>query len=357
MGTRKKVSVVIPVYNTEKYLRECLDSVLRQSLREFEVVCVNDGSTDSSRRILEEYARSDHRVSIIDQANRGPSAARNAGLAAARGEYIYFLDSDDFIDCQALGRLYDQALEGRLDILFFSGSTFFEDENLENGFKVKKNKYLRDLHDFEIMPGRRLYVCMVSTGSYTPAVSLQFFKREFLVDSRLTFFEDILHEDILFSFLVILRAERVKYIPDVLFHRRVRSGSIMTKPLGAENLFGYFISYLEMLRFAQNRTWDSEVEAALIKHLRKIHRQVLRIWGLVSSQEQEIFYSRLNAHEKYLFEAVFRSSLLRSILMSEQMESINSVKNSASYRIGRWMTWLPRQAVKLMRVRKTVKKR
>ena len=108
-GERKKmpkVSIVIPVYNVEKYLRECLDSVVNQSLRDIEIICINDGSTDNSFKILEEYKSKEIRLQVLSQKNGGQSKARNAGLEVATGEYIYFLDSDDYIKTDALEILY-----------------------------------------------------------------------------------------------------------------------------------------------------------------------------------------------------------------------------------------------------------
>ena len=93
-----KVSVIIPVYNVEAYLRQCLDSVVNQTLREIEIICVNDGSTDESAAILKEYATKDERIKILTQSNSGAGAARNAGLVSARGKWLYFLDGDDFIN-------------------------------------------------------------------------------------------------------------------------------------------------------------------------------------------------------------------------------------------------------------------
>ena len=97
-----KVSVIIPVYNAEKYLRQCLDSVLGQSLKELEVICVDDGSTDSSREIIMEYANRDGRVKSLSQSNSGPGAARNLGLSVANGENVIFLDADDWFECDFL---------------------------------------------------------------------------------------------------------------------------------------------------------------------------------------------------------------------------------------------------------------
>jgi len=113
------ISVVVPVYNVAKYLRRCIDSVLAQTCGDWEMVCVNDGSTDASRDILREYASRDSRIRIIDKQNAGVSAARNDGVAAARGEYVLFLDSDDFIHPQTLEITRHIAQETNADIVSF----------------------------------------------------------------------------------------------------------------------------------------------------------------------------------------------------------------------------------------------
>lgn len=121
-----KVSVIVPVYNVEKYLSECLESLINQTLSDIEIICVNDGSTDDSRNVLERYAASDKRIAVVNQTNKGLSAARNSGVKTARGRYLYFLDSDDFIDRNALEYLYQEAEKYRLDILYFDGVSVWE---------------------------------------------------------------------------------------------------------------------------------------------------------------------------------------------------------------------------------------
>ena len=111
MAADIKISVIIPVYNAEKYLRECLDSVIEQTLQEIEIICVDDGSTDNSLAILKEYTQKDERLKIIEQANRGAGAARNLGMAVALGEYLAFLDADDLYYPQALAQAYSVAVK------------------------------------------------------------------------------------------------------------------------------------------------------------------------------------------------------------------------------------------------------
>ena len=101
-----KFSIIIPVYNVENYLSECLDSVIKQTIMDLEIICVNDGTKDHSREILEEYQKQDARIQIIDKVNGGLSSARNAGLAAATGEYILFLDSDDYLNSPPVSVFY-----------------------------------------------------------------------------------------------------------------------------------------------------------------------------------------------------------------------------------------------------------
>ena len=104
-----QISVVVPVYNVEKYLRECLDSLANQTFEDFEVICVNDGSDDSSLSILEEYASEDERFKIVSQENKGLSGARNTGMNYIKGRYLLFLDSDDWLELNALELLYNHA--------------------------------------------------------------------------------------------------------------------------------------------------------------------------------------------------------------------------------------------------------
>ena len=111
-----KVSVIIPVFNVEKYLNQCLDSVCAQTLKDIEIICINDGSTDNSYNLLCEYAKLDSRIIIINQSNKGVSSARNAGVKLARGEFLCFIDSDDYVDSDYLEKLYQSAVTNNCEI-------------------------------------------------------------------------------------------------------------------------------------------------------------------------------------------------------------------------------------------------
>ena len=120
MEKQPKVSVIIPVYNVEQYLSRCLDSVISQNFNDMEIICINDGSKDASLRILEEYAGKDSRIVIIDKKNAGVSAARNDGIAAAKGEYLAFLDGDDFWEADCLAKIYQEAEHNHSDAVIWN---------------------------------------------------------------------------------------------------------------------------------------------------------------------------------------------------------------------------------------------
>ena len=123
-----KVSVVIPVYNTEKYVREAVESIMNQTLRELEIIIINDGSTDNSLQVVEELAAADSRIQVYSQSNQGLSMARNAGITHAHGRYIYFMDSDDLLEKDAMELCYNKCEEKELDFVFFDAQSFFEED-------------------------------------------------------------------------------------------------------------------------------------------------------------------------------------------------------------------------------------
>ena len=139
-------SIIIPVYNVELYLKDCLDSVLNQSFADWEAICVNDGSTDGSVTILGKYAEKDSRFKIISQPNAGLSAARNTGINAAKGDYILFLNSDDWMELNAL-EVLSKNINGE-DLLCFSGRRFFEETNLYNPADVLAEKSYQTGKDY-----------------------------------------------------------------------------------------------------------------------------------------------------------------------------------------------------------------
>ena len=213
-----RFSIIIPVYNVDLYLRECLDSVLSQSFADWEAICVDDGSTDNSGEILREYATRDNRIKVVTQPNGGLSAARNTGMKASSGEYILFLDSDDWLETDALLML-SQKLNGE-DMLCFSGRRYFEETKTFNpADRLTKKTYASGMDYYNenaLLHRDFAFVC----------VGLRAYKRSFLVENGLWFKEGIFHEDNLFTPMACFFATHVKQITDGLYDYRVRANSI-----------------------------------------------------------------------------------------------------------------------------------
>lgn len=214
-----KVSVIIPVYNTEDYLEECLNSVLNQTLNDFEVICVNDGSTDSSLHILENY--NDDRIHIINQDNRGLGAARNTALKKCNGEYILFLDSDDYIDENTLNELYSLACQKSLDLLMYKLINFKNDTLKESKYKYFEMEFLNELVGDNVFDWHDVKDRIFDMAVSAPA---KFFKWDLIKDFE--FPENLLFEDTSFFYNVIFKAERVYFYDKHLYHRRIRDDSI-----------------------------------------------------------------------------------------------------------------------------------
>jgi len=209
-----KFSVIVPIYNVESYLNECLSSLQKQDWEDYEVICINDGSTDGSRAILSEWVSKLPQIKIVDRENGGLSAARNSGLDVATGEYILFVDSDDWVEPFMLNRLFTE-IDGS-DIICFAcretvGGAF---DTLTTEQTDGWNYYNRHALESRKVP----FVC----------VWQRCYRREFLLENHLRFREGILHEDNEFTPKVCLKARNIKVIPEVLYNYRVRSGSIMT---------------------------------------------------------------------------------------------------------------------------------
>lgn len=233
-----KVSVIIPVYNTEAYIDEAIRSVLAQTLTDWELILVNDGSTDNSLSILRAYAQSDARIVLIDQANAGLSATRNQAVARATGDYIYFLDSDDKIEVDTLDKCFANCVAHDLDFVFFDASTIADDPLYE---QTHTQQYVRK-HTVPYVIGEGVVTlkALLNRNEYLVSACLVFTKRNYILKHNLSFKEGLIHEDELYTTQLFLLAQRVMYIPSQFFIRRLRANSIMTSTIGQRNIDSYF---------------------------------------------------------------------------------------------------------------------
>jgi len=201
-----KVSVVIPIYNAERYLSRCLDSVCCQSLKELEIICINDGSPDNCDKILAKYAARDDRFVVINKKNAGVSAARNDGIRCAHGKYIHFLDADDFIDSDYYKKMYDAADADSLDMVC-------------SGF-VTNTKYARDLKYSHNFIARDLRTKLRKTYVFTDGYVWRYlFNRQFIKKHKLSFDVNMIsQEDAIFVLNAIVVANGISFVGGTHYH-------------------------------------------------------------------------------------------------------------------------------------------
>ncbi len=211
-----KVSVIIPIYNAAQYLHECLDGVVNQTLREIEIICVDDGSTDGSLSIIQGYAERDSRVKVYSQPNKNAGAARNKGLSLATGEYLSFLDADDLFEPNMLEVAYWKAKEDRAEIVVFRSDLYYTDQNryAEMGYTIVE----------ENLPEKRTFAgTEVRKDIFKTFIGWawdKLFLRDYVLEKGLFFQEQRSSNDLYFVYLALARAERITIMEDLLVHHR-----------------------------------------------------------------------------------------------------------------------------------------
>ena len=253
------LTVVIPVYNSEAWLDDCLSSVLAQGGVTLEVVCINDGSTDGSRAVLQRFADADPRVTILDQANQGQSVGRNAGLDAAAGSYLIYLDSDDFWPEDTLASLVSKADAESLDLLLFDCFAFLDGEISEATWKRYSTYYQRKTDYADVRSGAEMIADMRRNRDYRPHVGMYLARTQFVRDIGARFIPGIIHQDNPYTFALMLNAERVAHMKTDVYARRMRPGSTITTLRDARSVKGYYLSYIAMTREVQGRVYSKPV--------------------------------------------------------------------------------------------------
>ena len=246
-----KVSVIVPVYNVEKYLKQNIESLTSNPDRCFEYIYINDGSTDGSLGILKEYASLDERIVVIEQKNAGQAAARNRGIRAARGEYIIFVDSDDYVCGDLIPLIYEKMREAGLDVLQIGYRNVDEDGN-ELELRPNQKEVLQNPEN-KAMNGKE----WLSRCSIFSVVWLYVYRTNYLLTNHLFFLEGHVHEDADFVPRSIYFAEKVMYIPFMFYSYRQRSGSTM-KRKDAKRVKDAFYMLGQLERFCMDKK-DTEV--------------------------------------------------------------------------------------------------
>lgn len=273
-------SVVIPVYNVEKYLNQCVDSILKQTFKDFELILIDDGSSDKCGQICDEYAESDKHVKVIHKENGGLSDARNYGTRIASGQYIIFIDSDDYIASnQFLKKLYEAA-EDEPDIILYKYKKYYEDKKKfsEAGFhypeisvKDKTDKVLTEL---------------VKTNSFYCAAWMKSIKRSLLQLNAIEFQKGILSEDQEWYYHVVLCAKSYVAIDEAFIIYRQRAGSI-TSTTGSKNI----ADNIRLLQYWESNLMNARVSEekryALLSSLGKLYSNLLVAFSILEPESKK----------------------------------------------------------------------
>lgn len=215
------ISIIIPIYNVEKYLKRCLDSVIKQTYRNIEMILVDDGSPDGCPGICDEYALADNRIKVVHKENEGLAEARNVGLSASTGEYISFIDSDDFVSLEYVEILYKGIVEFDADV---SLATFQRFEKIED-VVLRKN----DGADFQLLTKKQIFENYTSLNTCTsmPFISAcnKLYKRELFDDVQYP--KGKLFEDSFTSYKLLDKADKIAFVPDALYYYFINPKSIM----------------------------------------------------------------------------------------------------------------------------------
>lgn len=282
-----KLSVIIPIFNVENYLEECLDSVCNQTLKDLEIICIDDGSTDDSPKILKNYASKDDRIKIISKSNGGQASARNIGIKEATGEYIAFVDSDDFIEPTMFEKLYQKAKNKDLDIVMCKIATY---DNQTTEIRDNVWYYMlgifRDF-DKDIFNHKDTFdfTCEIAVTPYN-----KIYRSSLIKDNNILFPEGLIFEDEKFFYDVYLRANKVSIVDEFLYYYRVnRKGS--TVEISQDKDYSDIILISKQIRETFKDTKNYENYKFLLNN-RLIHLQLAR-FTQTSRQHKEKFYNLL----------------------------------------------------------------
>lgn len=315
-----KISVIVPVYNVEEYLEESLKNILNQSFDDYEVLCINDGSTDNSLNILEDFAKKHDKIHIINQDNCGCGCARNVGLNNASGEYLYFFDPDDIIEKYTLETLYNNAIINDSDIVLFKHGLYYgskiDNTNSKYDFEVDNPDVNYDYYVFDYNDIKHY----VLNSVFAPWV--KFYSRNFLESYDDMYFPvNVAFDDVVFHVKTILRAKRISYVPQIMYHYRIENPNSVNNT--SSNAFDIFRICDIVENFLVENDYMEEFNYEFINF--KIY-QIL--YYIISSNSEYYFKYAQNEFNKMDIDYI-------SSTVKEDYELVISSKNYEEYRVSR----------------------
>ena len=314
------VSVLVPAFNVESYLPECLDSILAQTEKRFEAVVMDDGSTDKTARILEQYARQDPRIRFIHQENAGPAKARNRLLDEARGKWIFLCDADDKMAPEALGRAVSFAEAESLDAVFFGADVFFDSPDIESRFPEFKNRYSYSLDLSKPRTGQEFFRECMAAKEWKSLVWLMLFKRELVQRHSIRFFVGNLHEDDFFVLQIALHAQTAARLHDRLYHRRIREGSLATTSHSLSDYLSYVENALATIAMGRSSAFDERTRSSLGALASKTFRLAKNAHQKLQDQDKVLLIN------KHPLENVFSEFLTKTRTEEEFRDKVSQIE-------------------------------
>ena len=303
-----KLSIIVPVYNSDKYLKECLDSLINQTYEDIEVICVNDGSTDNSLQILEEYFRKDNRIKIINKENGGVSSARNAGLKIASGEFITFVDDDDYLDFNA----YEETLKyiGNTDLVCF-GCKVFGDAHYAH--RTSDEKYYKiKFKGLKILNPKTIFETDVS-------VCNKIFKKSIIDINNISFPEGLNYEDAEFYFKYIICAKSVYYLDKYFYNYRRSDESIMSDTFnGTDKAIHHLYIVKNIYDFWCNNHYIEKNEKVFIKLFKNCFS--FAYWNSKLGQRPKVLYVASEYAQKFSETLAIKSNFVKNLAKKRYSE-------------------------------------
>lgn len=329
---KPKVSVIITVHNIEQYIGECIESVLSQSMRDLELICIDDASTDGSLEIVKNYAEKDARIKVIAQAESvGPSTARNIGYRVAQGEYVYQIDGDDYIVEDALMRMYTCAKENELDLLTFSAMAFADSKEIEKKVHHLLNLYMRTGVYDGIRNGIELFAELTHNSDFHGNLCCIFVNKDFFNKNNL-YLVDGLYASADSPFLIYLKAQRTMCIPDALYMRRFRENSIVTSKKSLIKFESILVQFLYEFDLWKGYAFEEKIEKELNKYFALNWRRVLKTYHDVADKNAELKLLPYHKGAKFVFHNIIKGeNTYWTNQTSQAIEEIKQYKNVIIY--------------------------
>ena len=342
------VTIVVPVYNMEPYLSDLFQSLFQQSFQNFSVIVIDDGSTDGSAKLIQDWVKHDERFTVFSQSNQGLSATRNRALDFLAQQstvttYILFVDADDKLDPKALELLTQKAERENLDDLVFTSDVFFTSDQVQASHSSYLDYYERNGEYPEVYSGLDFITLVVAADDFKPSACMQLFRTQFILENDIRFYDGIIHEDNLFTFQCLLNAKHVAYLDEKLYIRRIREDSIVTRALSWKNVDGYFRCGVEAARSIQELGMSTSKEHAdaLSFLIACFFESSLNVYMQISEDERRLLDNRYTDNDSTYEQTWFETAIKRPAakIHATRIEAENEFAQSLSYRLGRLLTF------------------